>query len=491
VDVDVTSGQAAMPQPAPSAQLQGLHGTGKPPVRNTDLSHDALAQRLGIQFFDKNAHYIPASNKWYLWDEVRWHENRTKRPTTLVRDFLRSEANNLQNHAAREANSLNPGAAEALRKWAKEEAKTLKSRPTISAVENLMQANWGIAILQESLDKDELLLGTPDGTVDLSTGTLMPARREDLITKLTACGPADCGTEPHRWLSFLHQVLGGDQDVIDFMQRAAGYALTGQTNEHKLLFLHGSGRNGKSVFLETLKWLLGDYARPASSSLLLSSGQNNHPTALAGLQGARLVIATEIPKNGAWNVGMVKELTGGETTTARYMRGDYFDFKPQMTLMIAGNDKPRLTGVDNAMRARMVLVPFDVTIRPEDRDPNLAAKLKDEGPAILRWAIDGAMQWQAQGLDVPKSIQKASLAYLDEEDVLKTFLDEETTSNPDENVKTQDLYDQYQNWCQRQGMQAEKRISFTKDMMARGYQETRRSTGKVFLGLSISAILTE
>lgn len=491
VDADVTSGQVAMPQPAPCAQLQGLHGTGEPPVRNTDLSHDALALRLGAAAFNRDARYVASTRKWYFWDKIHWDPDITQEIIFHMRDFLRSEANKLVTNAFVEAKGLQKTEADILRRWAKKEAATLKHRATISAVEALAQANEGTAIKQEDFDRNELLLGTPDGTVDLSTGTLMPARREDLITKLTACGPADRGTEPHRWLSFLHQVLGGDQDVIDFMQRAAGYALTGRTNEHKLLFLHGSGRNGKSVFLETLKWLLGDYARPASSTLLLSSGQNNHPTALAGLQGTRLVIVTEIPKNGAWNVGMVKELTGGETTTARYMRGDYFDFKPQMTLMIAGNDKPRLTGVDNAMRARMVLVPFDVTIRPEDRDPNLAAKLKEEGPAILRWAIDGAMQWQAQGLDVPKSIQKASLAYLDDEDVLKTFLDEETTSNPGENVKTQDLYDQYRNWCQRQGIQAEKRINFAKDMMARGYQETKRSTGKVFLGLSISAILTE
>ncbi len=455
------------------------------PVRNIDLSHDALALKLGVTLFNENARYVPGSNRWYFWAQTHWMQDSTKRHVSRIRDFLRAEAKALTLQAAYEATGMKAGAANALLDWAKEQAKILKGRSTVSAVETLVQANWGIAINQEDFDTNPLLLGTCDGTIDLKSGSLIPAQRDHLITKLTACGPAELGSSPALWLKFLHRVFDGDQEVIDFMQRAAGYALTGLTNEHKLLFLHGGGRNGKSVFLDTLRWLLGDYARTANSSLLLTSGQNQHATGLAGLQGARLVIASEIPKNATWNEAIIKDLTGGEKMSARYMRGDFFDFKPQMTLMIAGNDKPRLNGVDKAMRARFILVPFDVFIPEEERDPNLAEKLREEGPAILRWAIEGALQWQVRGLDVPETIKKASLAYMDEEDVLKAFLDEETISSPGDRVKSQELYDRYREWCQRQGMQAEKRASFTQDLKARGYQETKRSIGRVFLDLNL------
>jgi P4 family phage/plasmid primase-like protien len=471
--------------------LQKAAVTAKASVRNIDLSHDALAQRLGATYFNDNARYIPGSNRWYFWDSKRWKGDDTLRHLSKVRDFLRAEAKSLTIQAFQEAKAMKEGAAASLMSWAKTEAKTLRHRATISAVASLVQANWGIAMAQADFDLDPLLLATPEGTVDLRTGSLMPARREDMITKLTFCGPAEPGSSPKLWLRFLNQIFDGNQDVIDFMQRAAGYALTGLTDEHKLLFLHGSGRNGKSVFLSALNLLLGDYARSASSSLLLASGQNQHPTALAGLQGARLVIASEIPRNATWNEAMIKDITGGEALSARYMRGDFFDFKPQMTLMIAGNDKPRLNGVDKAMRARIVLVPFEVFIAPEERDPLLTMKLEAEGPEILRWAIEGAMEWQKRGLDVPATIKKASLAYLDDEDVLKSFLDEETTSSSSNCVKTQDLYDRYRDWCQRQGTQPEKRATFTKDLMARGYQETKRNTGKVFRGLSLLETLPD
>jgi P4 family phage/plasmid primase-like protien len=460
-------------------------------VRNIDLSHDALAQRLGIAYFNECARFIPGSNRWYFWDSKRWKSDDTLRHLSKVRDFLRAEAKGLTKQASQEAKGMKEGAAASLMSWAKTEARTLRSRATISAVASLVQANWGIAMAQADFDLDPLLLATPKGTVDLRTGSLMPARQEDMITKLTFCGPAKPGSSPKLWLRFLHQIFDGNQEVIDFMQRAAGYALTGLTDEHKLLFLHGSGRNGKSVFLNTLNLLLGDYARSASSSLLLVSGQNQHPTALAGLQGARLVIASEIPKNATWNEAMIKDITGGEALSARYMRGDFFEFKPQMTLMIAGNDKPRLNGVDKAMRARIVLVPFEVFIPPEDRDPFLTMKLEAEGPEILRWAIEGALEWQKRGLDVPEAIKKASLAYLDDEDVLQSFLDEETISSSSNCVKTQDLYDRYRGWCQQQGIQAEKRKYFTNDLKARGFQEVKRSTGLYFLGLNFSELSTD
>ncbi|WP_165798821.1 phage/plasmid primase, P4 family [Shimia abyssi] len=204
------------------------------------------------------------------------------------------------------------------------------------------------------------------------------------------------------------------------------YALTGMTSEHKMLFLYGTGRNGKSVFLNTLFDLFGDYARRAPASIFLNSRFEQHSTGIAGLQGARLVVGSELPKGKSWDEATIKDLTGGDKLTARLMKQDYLDFDPQLTLFIAGNNMPSFAGIDEAIRARVVLVPFTVTIPPEKRDKTLPDKLRSEAPAILRWAIDGALQWHQRGLDVPDSITAASNAYFHDEDILGQFLEDET-----------------------------------------------------------------
>ncbi len=210
-----------------------------------------------------------------------------------------------------------------------------------------------------------------------------------------------------RWLAFLHDIFAGDAELIAFIQRAAGYALTGETREHKLLFLYGTGRNGKSVLLNILFYIWGEYARRTHATSFLNSTGDKHPTDLAGLQGARLVAGSELPKGKTWDESVIKDLTGGDVLTARYMRGDFFDFDPQLTLFIAGNNMPSFRGVDEAIRARVVLVPFAVTIPPERRDTHLADKLKAEAGQILQWAIEGAVMWQQRGLDVPASVAAA------------------------------------------------------------------------------------
>lgn len=201
------------------------------------------------------------------------------------------------------------------------------------------------------------------------------------------------------------------------MQRAAGYALTGETREHKLLFLFGTGRNGKSVFLNALFAIWGNYARRAHAMTFLNSTGDKHPTDLAGLQSARLVAGSELPKGKTWDESVIKDLTDGDVMTARFMRGDFFDFEPPLTLFVAGNNKPSFTGVDEAIRARVVLVPFTVTIPPERRDLHLSDKLKAEVGQILQWSIEEALYWQEGGLDVPASFAAASAEYFGNEDI--------------------------------------------------------------------------
>lgn len=471
---------------AEPGQHQERNQKNKGSVRNIDLSHDGLALWMGLQGFNEKARYVAAAGRWYFWEENHWRVDTTKAYESNTRDFLRLVAKKIAIDASEEAKGLEQKEGNNLRRWAKDEAKVLKSRATISAVASLAQANWETAAQKEDFDQELLLLGTPEGTVDLKTGFLFPARKKDMITKLTACGPAEPGSKPVLWLKFLHRIFDGDQETIDFMQRAVGYALTGRITEHKLLFLHGHGRNGKSVFRDTLEWMMGAYSRTANSDLLMTSGQGKHKTELAELDGARLVVASEIPKNTIWNEARIKELTGGDRINANFMHKDGFTYIPQLTLMIAGNDKPRLKDVGPAMRARMQLVPFNVEIPHEEQDRDLPKKLKLEGPEILRWAIEGALKWQDRGLDVPEAIKKASLEYLEDEDVIKAFLGEATVTATNSYVETQKLFVRYRVWCQAQGIQAEIKRRFVNDLKARGWTETKRNVGMVFVDLNLT-----
>lgn len=456
-------------------------------ARELDLSHDAQARRLGRELFDDDARYIHGSNTWLLWNGTFWRPDKTEKSRYAIRELIAAESKALNQWVAKEAHRQKRPDWEYMA-WGRGQVKQLKSKPNILAVEKLLQSNPSIAITKDRFDTNTMLLGTPAGTVDLSTGHLQPANKDDLISKQTACSPAAPDSSPTLWLKFLDRVFDGDQDMIDFMQRAAGYALTGSTKEHKFLFLYGDGRNGKSVFLDTLLWLFGTYAHKASSSLLLATKSDQHPTGVASLEGARLVLTSEISQGATWNDSLIKELTGDGTITARKMQKDWYSFTPQLTLMIAGNHKPTLNSVGPAMQGRLLLVPFRVQIPDAEMDNDLPLKLQKEGPEILRWVIDGTLKWQKQGLKPPSKIKIASSAYLKDEDRLQNFLDEAVIISEAETILTTHLYQAYCSWCRSQGVDPHKRKDFKEILTSKGYYENRKSKGAEITGLTLADI---
>lgn len=237
-----------------------------------------------------------------------------------------------------------------------------------------------------------------------------------------------------------------DAELIAYLQRLAGYWLTGITREHAIVFLHGQGGNGKSVFLDTLLYVLGDYGRTAPMSVFLASGRNEHPTELAGLQGARLVAANETNISGAWNEARLKSLSGGDRIAARFIRGNYYEYTPQFKLLLVGNVKPTFAGVDAAMRRRLHLVSFDHTPPVPDRE--LLEKLKGEAPGILAWMIEGCVAWQKEGLNPPLSILKATTEYLDDQDTLGRWLSDECNLGEKLSASSTELYASYKRWCE-------------------------------------------
>ncbi|CAN2533036.1 hypothetical+protein [Methylocapsa aurea] len=339
---------------------------------------------------------------WFEWSGSIWKQNRTG----LAFQFARELARDL---SAREPDKV----------------RYVSSKTSFAAgVERFARSDPAFAVTSEAWDKDGMLLGTPGGTVDLRTGRLRPSDPGDNITKSTTATPADRADCP-RWIAFLHEATGNDDELIRFLQQWCGYSITGSIREHALVFLHGGGGEGKSTFLNTVSDILGSYATTAPMDTFTASRSDKHPTDLAMLRGARLVTASETEEGRSWAEARIKQMTGGDPISARFMRQDFFTFAPQFKLTIVGNHRPTLHNVDDAARRRFNIVPF--TRKPARPDPDLPAKLRAEAPAILRWMIGGCLDWQSAGLIRPAVVKKETDEYFAEQDTFSQWLADECT----------------------------------------------------------------
>ena len=274
------------------------------------------------------------AGRWFLWDSTRWRREETRiayRWAHEVARRLAADADNAKVTIVAEKAAFAGG------------------------VERLAQSDRTFAVTHEIWDRDPWLLGTPGGTVDLRTGEIRPARREAFVTKLTGVAPAPSGTPHPVWTKFLDEATQGDTGHQRFLRQMAGYCLTGDTREHALFFVHGPGRNGKSVFLNVLAGILGDYGTNAAMDTFTASHSDRHPTDVAKLAGARLVTATETEEGRAWAEAKIKQMTGGDILSARFMRQDFFDFRPQFKLLVVGNHKSMLQNVDDPIVRRIAL----------------------------------------------------------------------------------------------------------------------------------------
>jgi len=276
-----------------------------------------------------------------------------------------------------------------------------------------------------------------------------------------------------RWHRFLDEITAGDVELQAFLGRIAGYVLTGSTREHALFFLYGTGANGKGTFLNTLTGILGDYARIAGMDTFTETSSDRHPTELAMLRGARLVTAQETDEGRRWAESRIKALTGGDPITDRFMRQDFFTYTPQFKLLIAGNHKPGLRNIDEAIRRRFHLLPFTVRIPPERRDPQLAETLRHEWPAILTWAIHGCLEWQQQGLQPPAAVIDATAEYFEDEDSFGGWLEECCARDALAHETTRELYAAWNAWAQRAGLTAGSEPKFRSALKARGFVAKR------------------
>jgi putative DNA primase/helicase len=315
------------------------------------------------------------------------------------------------------------------------------------------------------------------------TGATRPHRPDDYITKVTAVPP---GGKCERFLKFLEEITGGDADLQAYLQRVFGYALTGCTREHALFFGYGTGANGKSVLLITISGIMGSYHEVAPIETFTISNMDRHPTELAGLVGARLVSATETEEGRRWAESRVKQLTGGDAISARFIRRDFFKYLPAFKLFITGNHKPSLRSVDEAMRRRFHLIPFSVTIPSEQRDDRLSELLKAEWPGILQWVIDGCVKWQKGDLQPPKAVRDATEEYLVPEDAIGAWLEERCKRVVTAWTGSTELFVSWRAWAEQNGETAGTSKALTTALVKRGFVYVRRNTGKGFSGIRVT-----
>lgn len=408
---------------------------------------DAIALRFAEHHAD-DLRYVAAWGRWLEWNGKHWDFDDTLRAFDLAR------------LACREAR--------------KHDAKT------VAAVERLAKSDRRLASVIDQWDADPWALNTPNGVVDLRTGMMRAARTEDYCTNITAVAPSG---ECPIWLAFLQRATGEDDELIAFLQRICGYALTGVTREHALFFLYGTGANGKSVFISTVAGILADYHTTSPIETFTASQSERHPTDLAGLRGARLVTAVETEEGRRWAESKIKALTGGDKISARFMRQDFFEFTPAFKLIIAGNHKPGLRSVDEAIRRRLHLIPFNVTIPPAERDLELTEKLKAEWPAILRWMIEGCLEWQSTGLQPPKIVTDATAAYLAAEDALAEWMDECCERDPFAWSASSTLFASWTAWATKAGEPIGSQKRFVQALEARGLELRREKSIRGFRGV--------
>lgn len=420
------------------------------------MSEDAIAmafaERYGGQLL-----YNHTSKRWHTWDGAIWRREDTR----LAYEYAR--------RLTRTLNSSGQA------KWARSSI--------FSAVETIATADRTFARKVRDFDQYPWLLGTPAGAVDLRTGALSAPDPKLLITKATGFAPTEAGVIPVRWLAFLAEATRGDQELVSYLQKVCGYALTGKTTEHLLAFVYGPGGNGKGVLLATLMAVFGDYAQSAAMETFTAAKYDRHPTELAALCGARLVMASETESGRTWAESRIKQLTGGDRIRARFMRCDEFEFDPEFQLILVGNHKPRIVSIDDAMRRRLALIEF--MHRPLKINRNLADELLAEGPAILRWMIDGCLAWQAEGLERPAAVVAATDEYFHDEDLIGSWIDECCDVAASHSEPSGLLFRSWSEFCKASSEDPRTATWFGTEMNRRGFYIDRARNGRPRFGIRL------
>lgn len=435
----------------------------------TDMGN---ATRL-IQQHGDFIRYCASLNKWFIWNGSHWAADSREQ----VMHFAQQTVESISDEAAAELDSA---------RRTKLEKHAEKSQGYRKLVEMVASARSrpAIAIGTDDFDKDMMLFNCQSGVLDLVTGKLLPHDPKRMISKLA---PVDYDPNARcpRWLKFLDRIMEGDSALIEFLQKTVGYSLSGLIDEQAFFFFYGTGCNGKSVFLDTVRKLLGNYGCQAEFSTFLMKQTESVRNDIARLKGARFVNASEMNAGKKVDISLLKEATGGESLTARFLYAEHFEFTPEFKLFLAANHKPEINTQDEGIWRRVRLVPFTVRIPEHERDPKLALKLRDELPGILNWALEGCRKWQAEGLGCPEAVQAATKEYQEDQDPLAEFLSQRCILKPSGEVLFGSLYKAYNEWCAVNNATVETSKKFSMCLDEKKFGRHRTKEGRFVVGIEI------
>jgi putative DNA primase/helicase len=439
--------------------------------QDTDLGN---AERFVAQH-GADLRFSHSSNEWFLWDGMRYAADKTGGIERKAKAFAKSTYAN--------AATPNPHGSVSS-SWAR---KSL-SFAHINSMIRFARTEPGVSVLPDQLDADPWLFNCKNGTINLRSGRLEKHRRGDLITKLAPV-EFDPNAKCPRWEAHLHRIMGGNTEMISFLQRMVGYSLTGSTMEQVFFILYGAGNNGKSVFVETIRPLFGDYAKTSEGNLLLQRRNEGPRNDIARLAGARLVLTSETGEGGKFDEAQVKRLTGQDTITSRYLFREHEEHPPSAKIWLTTNKRPQIQGRDLAIWRRVVLIPFQVTIPDNEQDKNLREKLIAELSGILAWAVRGCLEWQKIGLCFPQQVLTATKEYEQESDELRDFLEDCCVVEKTNECRTEifdRLFKAYQNHCEKSGQKGSwSSAYFGRQLSERGFGARKINGKRCRTGISL------
>lgn len=478
------------PTASPHAPSQHVASNGtapEPVIKFRSLDGVGNGERF-VDNYGPQVRYSYDLDQWLIWTGKRWSFDSQAHVEAMAKKTARLILKEMEKaiQKARDEGKDDDeieGIEKAYRRQYQSAARVHGVKDTLK----MAQSEPGVKVPIAQLDANPMLMNVRNGTIDLTSGQMCPHRRGDRITKLA---PVSFNLDAYstRWQQFLDRIFDGDEELIAYIQRAVGYSLTGRVDEQCLFFLYGSGQNGKSVFIQTLLHVLGEYAQKAPTEMIMKQDRaspGNASPDMARLRGVRMAVTAELEENQRMGEARVKDLTGADRIVARPLYRNPIEFDPTHKLWIYGNHKPTIRGTDDGIWRRIRLIPFTVRIPDDEKDPHLTEKLQRERDGILAWAVRGCLEWQRDGLGLPHAVASATEAYRSESDRLAEFLEECCVQEMCARVGKSELYAAYEAWCRDSGEYAMSKKKLGLRLAERGFEEQRTKHQREWLGLRL------
>ncbi len=444
------------------------------PVKSYSFDDTGNSDRF-VDLFGEDMRYNYTDKRWIYWDERRWHSDPGHVVLGAIDKVVESMGAELKSYEQQGDEDL-----------VKAFQKHIRYSRSHKGKEQLKkEAEHRLPVMPDQLDKHKFAFNTPNGVLSLKTGKLTKHEPKWFITKVSYVEYSDNADCP-QWRKFLEEIFNGDKELIRYVQKAVGYSMTGQTSEQCVFFLYGTGRNGKSTFLDVIRDIMGDYAaniQPETIMVKHSQGGAINSD-IARLKGARFVTSVEPNEGMRINEGLLKQLTGDDVVTARKLYSEEFEFKPEFKLWMATNHKPIIRGTDTGIWRRIHMIPFTVQIPENKVDRGLKYKLEREYPAILRWAVEGCLLWQKEGLLMPKAVLEQVREYRREMDVVSAFIEDRCEAGEGYYVRSSELYAAYSAWCDSNNEYKMSNTKFSTEA-TKTFSKKKQPDGIYFLGIKL------